>query len=188
MGHMSASPRPADDRRFSDPRSAKLAELLEPVVARRGLFLEELELKPAGARTALRVVVDYAEGSEQVDLDTLAELSEEVSALLDGEAETTLGDVAEYDLEVSTPGATRPLTQPRHFRRNVGRLLEVTTSEDRSFVARLEGVSEQSITVSEQKPAPKKGMPVKYRDPVELSLTSITRARVQVEFSHTEDD
>ena len=185
---MSASPRPADDRRFPDPRSAKLAELLEPAVSRRGLCLEELELKPAGARTALRVVVDYVEGSEQVDLDTLAELSEEVSALLDGEAETTLGDVSEYDLEVSTPGATRPLTQPRHFRRNIGRLLEITDDAGREFLARLEGASEQSITVSEQKPAPKKGMPVKYRDPVELSLASVSRARVQVEFSHTEDD
>ena len=73
MGVMSASPRPADDR-FPDARSAKLAELVEPTVTRRGLFLEELELKPAGSRTALRVVVDYAEGSEQVDLDTLAGL------------------------------------------------------------------------------------------------------------------
>lgn len=188
MGNMSASPRPTDDRRFSDPRSAQLAELLDPAVTRRGLFLEELELKPAGARTALRVVVDYAEGTEQVSLDALAELSEEFSSLLDGEAETTLGDVPEYDLEVSTPGATRPLTEPRHFRRNVGRLLEITASDGRSFTARLEGASEQSITVSEQKPAPKKGMPVKYKDPVELSFTSITTARVQVEFSHTEDD
>lgn len=188
MGVMSASPRPADDRRFPDARSAQLAELVEPTVTRRGLFLEELELKPAGPRTALRVVVDYAEGSEQVDLDTLAELSEEISELLDAEAETTLKDVPEYDLEVSTPGATRPLRLPRHFRRNVGRLLEITTTDGREMVARLEGASEQSITVSEQKPAPKKGMPVKYKEPVELDLTAITEARVQVEFSHTEDD
>lgn len=188
MGVMSASPRPADDRRFPDARSAELAELVEPAVNRLGLFLEELELRPAGHRTALRVVVDYAEGSEQVDLDTLAELSEEVSEILDGEAGATLKDVPEYDLEVSTPGATRPLTLPRHFRRNVGRLLEITTADGRQLVARLEGASGQSITVSEQKPAPKKGMPVKYKDPVELDLTSITTARVQVEFSHTEDD
>ncbi|MDZ5076125.1 ribosome maturation factor RimP [Nesterenkonia sp. HG001] len=179
-----ASPRrPREDQESRDPRASALVSVIEPTVTAHGLHLEEVDLA-SGPTTTLRVVVDFAAGTEQVDLDTVAGLSEALSAVLDGA--DVLTEVASYDLEVSTPGATRPLTEPRHFARNVGRLLEIEREEGAPVVARLEEVADDGVVVAEQRPAPKKGMPVKYGDPVEIAFDAIRRARVQVEFSHKE--
>jgi ribosome maturation factor RimP len=102
---------------------ARLHEVIAPVVEAAGYDLEELSVSRAGRRHLLRITVD---GDGGVSLDTVAELSRDISAALDA-AEETGGDFGsgEYVLEVSSPGVDRPLTQPRHWRRNVGRLIEV---------------------------------------------------------------
>ncbi|MGQ7786592.1 hypothetical protein BCY76_007705 [Nesterenkonia sp. PF2B19] len=180
---MAAPRRPREGEKARDPRAAELLPVIEPIVAAQGLLLEEVELVD-GAIATVRVVVDYATGTEQVDLDSVAAVSEAISAALD-EAEA-LEDLTSYELEVSTPGATRPLTEPRHFARNIGRLLELEREGQPDMLARLQEVTDDGVVVAEQRPAPKKGMPVKYSEPVELPFDAISRARVQVEFSHTE--
>lgn len=198
---MAADPRPSEGQSFTGPRAAELAAIIEPVVAGHGLFLEELHLRQGGSSTVLKVIVDYVSGAEQVDLDTLTELSQAVSERLDqAEQEVAQGHGTEaagevlagldaYELELTTPGATRPLTQPRHYLRNLGRLLEIElTSQEggRTFLARLKRVDDDGVEVSEQRPTPKKGMPVRYSDPVHIGFASIQQARVQVEFSHVD--
>ena len=111
-----AARRPAG-RRDVDP--AALERLLEPVVRAAGLDLESVRVSGAGRRRLLRVVVD-ADGG--VDLDDIALVSREASARLD---DTGAMGEAPYTLEVSSPGVGRPLTQPRHWRRAVGRLVRV---------------------------------------------------------------
>jgi ribosome maturation factor RimP len=81
--------------------------------------LEAVRLAQAGRRRVLRVIVD-ADGG--LSLDEIAEVSREVSARLD--SKDAMGD-APYTLEVSSPGVDRPLTQGRHWRRAVGRLVVV---------------------------------------------------------------
>ncbi|MFG3419039.1 ribosome maturation factor RimP [Micromonospora sp. NPDC049460] len=105
-------------------RRARLREVIEPVVAGAGYDLEELTVSRAGRRHVVRVIVD-ADGG--INLDAVAEVSRAVSAALDA-AEESGGDIVagEYQLEVSSPGVDRPLTLPRHWRRNVGRLVKVT--------------------------------------------------------------
>ena len=71
----------------------------------------------AGRRSVVRVVVDRDGG---VDLDAVAEVSRAVSEALDGADD--LGS-SPYVLEVTSPGVDRPLTAPRHWRRNAGRLV-----------------------------------------------------------------
>lgn len=183
---MASDPRAQSANRFKDSASAELGARLEPVVQAQGLILEELELKASAGQTVLRVTVDYAEGTEAVDLDTIAAVAEALSAELD--ADDPLPQYETYELEVTTPGATRPLTEIRHFQRNVGRLLEIEREGQPTVVARLQGVEAESITVSAQKPAPKKGMPVKYGEPEKIDLAAISKARVQVEFSQRDND
>lgn len=180
---MAAPRRPREGEKARDPRAAELLPVIEPIVTAQGLHLEEVELV-SGATHTLRVVVDFAAGTDQVDLDTVAAASEEISDALD--SSDALDDVASYELEVSTPGATRPLTEPRHFARNVGRLLELEREGRPDILARLQEVTAEGVVVAEQRPAPKKGMPVRYLDPVEIPYEEISRARVQVEFSPTE--
>jgi ribosome maturation factor RimP len=99
------------------PEPADLARVLEPVVRAAGMDLESVRVSPAGRRRLLKLVVD-ADGG--VGLDAIAEVSREVSARLD--ASGAMGE-APYTLEVSSPGVDRPLTEPRHWRRALGRLV-----------------------------------------------------------------
>ena len=184
---MAVPPRASADSRFGDARAAQIAPLIEPTVVSHGLFLEELTLTSGAGRTVLKVAVDYESGTGNVDLDTLAGLSEALSAVLDTHDDDggPLSSLEHYELEITTPGATRPLTEPRHFRRNIGRLLEIDRDGEPSLAARLKSVDDSGITVTEIKPAPKKGMKPKVGPETHLEFGSITRARVQVEFSHT---
>jgi ribosome maturation factor RimP len=111
-----AAPRPGG-RPDLDP--AKLEALLGPIVRAAGLDLESVKIASAGRRRLLRVVVD-ADGG--VSLDDIALLSREASIRLD---DTGAMGEAPYTLEVSSPGVERPLTQPRHWRRAMGRLVRV---------------------------------------------------------------
>jgi ribosome maturation factor RimP len=106
-------------RDASAAEPAELARLLGPVVAEAGLDLETVKVTPAGRRRLLRLIVD-ADGG--VGLDAIAEVSREVAARLD--ASGAMGEIP-YTLEVSSPGVDRPLTEPRHWRRAVGRLVSV---------------------------------------------------------------
>ena len=95
----------------------RIVGLLEPVVAAMGMDLEDVKISSAGRRRLLRIVVD-ADGG--VSLDDMALVSRELSATLDRAA--AMGE-ASYTLEVSSPGVDRPLTEPKHWRRAVGRLV-----------------------------------------------------------------
>lgn len=105
----------------------RLRGTVQPVVEAAGYDLEDLSVSRAGRRSVLRVIVD---GDEGVSLDAVAELSRAISAALDG-AEAAVGSFGAepYTLEVSSPGVDRPLTEPRHWRRNLGRLVRVPVGE-----------------------------------------------------------
>ncbi|MEE6261051.1 ribosome maturation factor RimP [Plantactinospora sonchi] len=115
--------RPRDD---ASARRLRLRAVIEPVVSAAGYDLEDLSVSRAGRRYVVRVVVGQDGG---VDLDAVADVSRALSKALD-QAEESGGDLVagEYQLEVSSPGVDRPLTLPRHWRRNVGRLVKVTVN------------------------------------------------------------
>src|SRR5271165_1976092 len=101
----------------------RIADVIRPVVAAAGMDLEAVRVTAAGRRRLLRVVVDSDGG---VSLDDAAAISRQLSAALDTTA--VMGDFP-YTLEVSSPGVDRPLTEPRHWRRAVGRLVQVTVTD-----------------------------------------------------------
>jgi ribosome maturation factor RimP len=101
----------------------RIADIIRPVVAVAGMDLESVRVSAAGRRRLLRVVVDSDQG---VSLDDAAAISRQLSAALDTEA--VMGDFP-YTLEVSSPGVDRPLLDPRHWRRAVGRLVQVTVND-----------------------------------------------------------
>jgi ribosome maturation factor RimP len=100
----------------------RIVGLLEPAVAAMGMDLEDVRITSAGRRRLLRIVVD-ADGG--VSLDDIALVSRELSAALDRAA--AMGE-ASYTLEVSSPGVDRPLTEPKHWRRAVGRMVTAPLS------------------------------------------------------------
>ena len=101
----------------------RIADIIRPVVTAAGMDLESVRVSAAGRRRLLRVVVDSDQG---VSLDDAATISRQLSAALDTVA--VMGDFP-YTLEVSSPGVDRPLIDPRHWRRAVGRLVRVTVND-----------------------------------------------------------
>lgn len=123
---------PGSHRSIAGPVDSKrLAGLIEPVVAAAGMDLESVRVTVAGRRRLLRVVVDSDHG---VSLDDAADVSREVSAVLD--TARVLGE-APYTLEVSSPGVDRPLTSPAHWRRAAGRLVRVKVTGEGSVEGRV---------------------------------------------------
>lgn len=102
----------------------RLVTALAPAVESAGCDLEEVTVSPAGRRKVVRVVVASDAG---VTLDEVAAVSRAVTAVLDAR-DTEFFGASPYVLEVSSPGVDRPLTEPRHWRRAVGRLVEVTAA------------------------------------------------------------
>ena len=104
-------------------RDSQIVAELEPVLTPFGLELETVEVIPAGKRRLLRIVVD-GDGPQGrgPSLDDIAEATKAISVALDSSA--AVGSAA-YTLEVSSRGIGRPLEQPRHWRRNLGRLVRV---------------------------------------------------------------
>jgi len=98
-----------------------------PVVEQCGLEVDRIEIASAGKRSVLRVYLD-GDGPEGrgPSLDEIADATRAVSAALD---ESDATGNAPYTLEVSSRGVSRPLTEPKHFRRNVGRLVALTLTD-----------------------------------------------------------
>ena len=165
--------------RRPDPATERLTGWIQPVVGAAGYDLEELVVTPAGRRSVVRVVVDRDQG---VTLDDIAEVSRAVSAVLD-EKDGDLGR-APYVLEVTSPGVDRPLTEPRHWRRNTGRLVAVAAGPagaTEQVTGRITAVADAGVTLAVEakgKPGAKKRPPTRRQVPWQ----ELGTGRVQVEF------
>lgn len=100
------------------PIAEQVRSLLEPVLARDGYELVEVEWLRLAGRWTLRLFIDKAGG---VGIEDCQAASRTVEPILDVE------DFIEpaYDLEVSSPGLDRPLRKPGDFDRYAGQRAHV---------------------------------------------------------------
>jgi ribosome maturation factor RimP len=161
---------------MSTTQSERLRGLLEPLVVKAGLDLEEVRVTAAGKRRQLLVVVDSDEG---VQLDTVAELSREISQTLD-DADAMGG--AAYVLEVTSPGVDRPLTEPRHFRRNTGRLVKARLTSGSELTARIIAVDDDGLDLEIP------GVKGRGPKPARLAFAEIAKAMVEIEFNRKDSE
>jgi ribosome maturation factor RimP len=142
----------------------RLVELLSAPVTELGLDVEDVELTTAGKRRVLRVAVDRDGG---VTMDDIADATRTVSRVVDDT--DVMGDRS-WTLEVSSPGVDRPLTLPRHWRRNAGRLVTVTPTEGEPVTGRIleAGEREAALDVDGARR--------------EVAYADVKKAKIQVEF------
>lgn len=145
---------------------SNLYELLNPLVTSAGYVLEEVKVTPAGKRRIISVIIDGE--SKNPSLDEVTIVSKQVSLALDSYSQ--LGELP-FTLEVTTPGVDRPLVKPRHWRKNIGRLVEVTPYEGEKFIARIKSVSEDSAILDFQD------------EESTVNFSDVKRAQIQVEFN-----
>lgn len=154
--------------------AVRLRELLAPVVITAGADLEQVEVSQAGRRSVVRVAVDRDGG---VSLDAVAEVSRVVSDALDQLDEDEPGALGpSYVLEVTSPGVDRPLTEPRHWRRNVSRLVTVALREGAMLTGRVVSADEDRVVLDVD--GTERTVP----------LSQVLRGTVQVEFSRPGDE
>ena len=147
----------------SDTRDRLAAELTGPIDA-LGLDLEAVDLTSAGKRRILRVAIDKDGG---VTMDDIADATREVSRLLD---DTNVMGAQAYTLEVSSPGVDRPLTLPRHWRRNTGRLVKVTYADGEPVIGRITATDDGGAVLDVEG--------TEHR----VAYAAVKKAKVQIEF------
>lgn len=163
-------------------RLARIRDVAERVARSSGLEIFDVQLRRESIGMVLRVVIDRPDRGvpeapeDAVGIAECQRVSQDLSALLDVEEEA-LGESAlggHYTLEVSSPGLDRPLRHEADYRRFVGRLAKVVTSEplegQSAFAGRLAGVEDGRLLLQEGRRT--------HRVP----LAQIKRAQLAVEF------
>lgn len=145
-------------------RTDRLAAVLAAPLEALGLDLEGVDLSKAGKRSVLRISVDKDGG---VSMDDIAEATKAVSDVLDESDE--MGS-SPFTLEVSSPGVDRPLTLPRHWRRNATRLVKISRTDGDPVEGRVVASDDASVTLDVA------------GTEVTLAYGEITKAKVQIEF------
>jgi ribosome maturation factor RimP len=142
-----------------------VVDVLTDPLESRGLDLEGVEVSAAGRQRLVRVLIDKDGG---ITLDDIAEVTALVGEHLD--QNDVLGE-APYTLEVTSPGVDRPLTLPRHWSRNIDRLVKVTPVGGAPYTGRILSAAGDTALVDVSGATRE----VRYDD--------VATARVEIEFN-----
>ena len=137
-----------------------ISAAIRPIIEASGNYLEELTITSAGKVKILTVIVD---SDSHLNLDQITAVTKEISEVIETLEE--LGDSA-FTLEVTSPGIDRPLTKPRHWRKNFDRLVKITMTSGKDIQGRIGEATETNVLVGEQK----------------VSFEDIKRAVLEIEF------
>jgi len=155
----------------ADARTGRIEEELSDPLRALGFDIEAVELTPAGKRRVLRIAVDKDGG---VTMDDVADATRATSDVLDGS--DVMGEQP-YTLEVTSRGVDRPLTLPRHWRRNGDRLVKVTLVEGGGVTGRIGASDETGVTLTFDD----------GQDEHRVEYADIAKALVQIEFNRRSD-
>ena len=137
-----------------------ISAAIRPIIEATGNYLEELTITSAGKVKILTVIVD---SDSHLNLDQITAITKEISEVVETLEE--LGDTA-FTLEVTSPGIDRPLTKPRHWRKNLDRLVKITMTSGQDIQGRIGEATETVVLVDDQK----------------VSFEDIKRAVLEIEF------
>jgi len=151
----------------------QISELVTPAVSDLGFYLEDVHVATPGNHRIVTCIVD---GDISLNLDQVTSVSRVISELLD---EATFMGETPFTLEVTSPGVDRPLTQPRHFAKNVDRLLKIVKLDGSAVTGRILSNTDQDVTLT---------VTVK-KETLEqtVALVDIKRAVVEIEFNRKDD-
>jgi len=152
----------------------QISELITPALHKAGYFLEDVNLVNPGQHRIVTVIVD---GESALNLDQVTVASKLVSELLD---EAPFMGETPFTLEVTSPGIDRPLTLPRHFAKNVDRLLKVTKTDGIVITGRIISNTQDDVTLSVTEKKDVKE--------VNVALADIKRATVEIEFNRKDGE
>jgi ribosome maturation factor RimP len=134
--------------------------VITPAIESLGFYIEDITITSAGKRSMLTVIID---GDTHLSLDQVTVATKAISEIV--ENLPTLGNNP-FTLEVTSPGLDRPLTKPRHWRKNQDRLIKIVLTDGKEVKGRIKESDETSVTVDDQT----------------INFADIKRATLEVEF------
>ena len=146
-----------------------ITDLISPAVTEAGFYLEEVQIASPGNHRTVTCVVD---GPTPLNLDQVTVVSRIISELLD--TDDFMGETP-FTLEVTSPGVDRPLTEVRHWTKNLTRLIKTTLNDGSIITGRLTEFDEINATLVENIKGRIKSHTVAFAD--------IKRAVVEIEFN-----
>lgn len=149
----------------------QIIDLIHPAVASAGFYLEDVEILLVGRSRLITCIVD---GDEPLNLDQVTAATKVISLLLD---EAKFLDENPFTLEVTSPGVDRPLTLPRHWRKNHDRLVKLNLINGQVLSGRILKSDEVSVTLVDPKAAE-----------LIANFADIKRAKVEIEFNRKTDE
>ena len=152
----------------------QISQHIAPALQQAGYFLEDINIVSPGKHRIVTVIVD---GEESLNLDQVTLASKLVSELLD---EASFMGENPFTLEVTSPGIDRPLTLPRHFSKNIDRLLKVTKTDGAVVTGRILANTDTDVTLSV--------VEKKETKEITILLGDIKRAQVEIEFNRKDGD
>jgi len=141
-------------------KKEEISAVITPALTTLGFYLEDITITSAGKRSMLTVIVD---ADNHLSLDQVTVATKAIGELIEGIQ--SLGDTP-FTLEVTSPGIDRPLTKPRHWHKNIDRLIKVILLDGKEVKGRIKDASELSATVDQQV----------------ILFTNIKRAILEIEF------
>ena len=149
-----------------------IADLIRPAVEDAGFFLEDVFTSNPGNH---RIVTCMVDGLMPLSLDEVTVVSREISAILDDSPLLTEA----FTLEVTSPGIERPLTLPRHWTKNLTRIIKVTLNDDSEVSGRLTEFDDNCAILIEN---------IKGRMKThEVAFADIKKANVEIEFNRKDE-
>ena len=141
-------------------RKEEISAVITPALTSLGFYLEDLNITTAGKRSLLTVIVD---ADRHLSLDEVTVATKAISEIV--ENIPALGSTP-FTLEVTSPGIDRPLTKPRHWRKNINRLVKIVLLDGSQITGRIKHAGESAATIDESV--------INYLD--------IKRANLEIEF------
>ncbi len=133
---------------MSEPIRAVVEQLVRPYFDSQQLELVDIEFVKEGSNWFLRVFVDKPGG---IEIDDCGKISEYLSEKLDEQDPIPQA----YFLEVSSPGAERPLKKAKDYFEAVGKFVFITTYEPidgiKEFEGELVSFDEQTLIIKIKK-------------------------------------
>ena len=143
-----------------------ISTAVTPALSALGFYLEDVTITSAGRRSMLTIIVD---GDTHLSLDQVTSATKAIGEIVEGLQ--SLGDTP-FTLEVTSPGLDRPLTKPRHWRKNIDRLVKIVLLDGSVVNGRIKSATETDVLV----------------DDVSIEFSAIKRATLEVEFKQGKNE
>ena len=146
----------------------QVTQAIAPAIVAAGFYLEDVQVLSHGRRRTITCIVD---GESSLNLDEVTAASKIIAEILDT---ATFLDETPFTLEVTSPGVDRPLTHPRHWRKNLTRLVRITLNNGEVVEGRIQNSDEVSVSLVTSG---------KVQKEVSIDFIDIKRALVEIEFN-----